>query len=74
MKSQHSNRHLRTANQIVEYLTPEGTPIEDEVVYSVIPISEELSMTEIAALVEKLSLNVEILPVGEDLFVELKET
>ena len=26
-------------------------------------------MTEIAALVEKLSLNVEILPVGEDLFV-----
>lgn len=64
-----SDSDLRTANEIVEYLTPEGTPIEDEVVYSVIPISEELSMTEIAALVEKLSLNVEILPVGEDLFV-----
>ncbi len=60
---------LRTAKEIVEYLTPEDPSIDEQRIYSVIPFGEGLSLVEISTLVESLSLNVEILPVGGDVVV-----
>lgn len=60
---------LRTAKEIVEYLTPEDPSVDEQRIYSVIPLGEGLALAEISALVESLSLSVEILPVGGDIVV-----
>jgi len=60
---------LRTAKEVVEYLTPEDPSFDEKRIYSVIPLGEGLSLAEISALVESLSLSVEILPVGGDIVV-----
>ncbi|PZC52685.1 type II secretory pathway, component HofQ [Mesotoga sp. TolDC] len=60
---------LRTAKEVVEYLTPEDPSFDEKRIYSVIPLGEGLSFAEISALVESLSLSVEILPVGGDIVV-----
>ena len=57
---------LRTAKEIVEYLTPEDPAVDEKRVYSIVPLGDGLSLAEMAALVESLSLNVQILPVGRD--------
>jgi len=60
---------LRTAKEIVEYLTPEDPSVDEQRIYSVIPLGEGLSLAEISDLVDSLSLSVEILPVGGDVVV-----